>query len=141
MARPSARRQASHLLPDPRDWLDAPWAPLLPFGPAGMFRVEDYVKANNYVVRAELPGMDPDKDIEITVEGGTLMIRAERREEQQEGHRSEFRYGSFTRSVALPDRADTGHVTATYDKGILEISIPVPEAEAEGRRIAITKAS
>ncbi|HUL24614.1 MAG TPA: Hsp20/alpha crystallin family protein [Streptosporangiaceae bacterium] len=140
MAKLPARRQAPHLLPDLRDWLDAPWAPLLPFGPASMFRVEDHVKGNNYVVRAELPGMDPDKDIEITVEGGTLMIRAERREEQQEAHRSEFRYGSFTRSVALPDRADTEHITATYDKGILEISIPVPEAEAEGRRIAITKA-
>jgi HSP20 family molecular chaperone IbpA len=141
MARPPARRQASHLLPDLRDWLDAPWAPLLPFGPASMFRVEDYVKDNNYVVRAELPGMDPDKDIEITVEGGTLMIRAERREEQQEAHRSEFRYGSFTRSVALPDRADTEHISATYDKGILEVSVPVPEAKAEGRRIAVTKAS
>jgi HSP20 family molecular chaperone IbpA len=141
MARPPARRQASHLLPDLRDWLDAPWAPLLPFGPASMFRVEDYVKDNNYVVRAELPGMDPDKDIEITVEGGTLMIRAERREEQQEAHRSEFRYGSFSRSVALPDRADTEHISATYDKGILEVSVPVPEAKAEGRRIAVTKAS
>jgi HSP20 family protein len=141
MARPPVRRQASHLLPDLRDWLDAPWAPLLPFGPASMFRVEDYVKDKNYVVRAELPGMDPDKDIEITVEGGTLMIRAERREEQQEAHRSEFRYGSFTRSVALPDRADTEHISATYDKGILEVSVPVPEAKAEGRRIAVTKAS
>ena len=141
MARPPVRRQASHLLPDLRDWLDAPWAPLLPFGPASMFRVEDYVKDNNYVVRAELPGMDPDKDIEITVEGGTLMIRAERREEQQEAHRSEFRYGSFSRSVALPDRADTEHISATYDKGILEVSVPVPEAKAEGRRIAVTKAS
>ncbi|HEY7361511.1 MAG TPA: Hsp20/alpha crystallin family protein, partial [Streptosporangiaceae bacterium] len=41
----------------------------------------------------------------ITVDGGTLTIRAERREEENEAHRSEFRYGSFTRSVALPDRA------------------------------------
>jgi HSP20 family molecular chaperone IbpA len=106
-----------------------------------MFRVEDYIKDNTYVVRAELPGMDPDKDIEITIEGGTLTIHAERREETKEAHRSEFRYGSFTRSVALPDQADTEHITATYDKGILEVRVPVPEAKAEGRRIAITKAN
>jgi HSP20 family protein len=141
MAKPPARRQATHLLPDLRDWLEAPWAPLLPFGPASMFRVEDYVKDNTYVVRAELPGMDPDNDIEITVQNHTLTIHAERHEEQKEAHRSEFRYGSFTRSVALPDQADTEHITATYDKGILEISVPVPEAKTEGRQITITKAS
>lgn len=141
MAKPPARRQASTLLPDLLDWLDAPWAPLLPFTAARMFRVEDYVKDNRYVVRAELPGMDPEKDVEITVEDGTLTIHAERREEHKEPHRSEFRYGSFTRSVVLPGRADTEHVTATYDKGILEVSVPVPEAKPEGHRIAITKAS
>jgi HSP20 family molecular chaperone IbpA len=140
MSKPPARRQVPHLLPDLRDWLDAPWAPLLPFSPATMFRVEDYVKEGNYIVRAELPGMNPDKDIELTVGGGTLTIHAERREEQKEAHRSEFRYGSFTRSVALPDQADTEHIIAAYDKGILEIRVPVPEAKAEGRRIAITKA-
>lgn len=139
MAKPPARRQ-SMLIPDLLDWLDAPWAPL-PFSAAHMFRVESYVKDNRYVVRAELPGMDPDKDVEITVEDGTLTIHAERREEQKEPHRSEFRYGSFTRSVALPERADTEHITATYDKGILEVSVPVPEAKPEGRRIAITKGS
>ena len=79
--------------------------------------------------------------IEITVDAGTLTIRAERREETKEAHRSEFRYGSFTRSVVLPDRADTEHITAAYDKGILEVSVPVPEAKAEGRRIAITTTS
>jgi len=141
MAKPPAHRQAPHLLPDLRDWLDAPWAPLLPFSPASTFRVEDYIKDGNYVVRAELPGMEPDKDIEITVENGTLTIHAERREETKEAHRSEFRYGSFTRSMALPDQTDTEHITATYDKGILEVKVPVPEEKAEGRRIEITKAS
>jgi len=141
MAKPPARRQAPRSLPDLLDWLDAPWAPLLPFGPGHTFRVEDYVKDNNYVVRVELPGMEPEKDIEITVTDGTLTIRAERREEHAEAHRSEFRYGSFSRSVALPDRADTEHITATYDKGILQVSVPVPEAKEQGRRIAITNAT
>lgn len=140
MAKPPARRQAPHLFPDLREWLDAPWAPLLPFSAASLFRVEDYVKDNNYIVRAELPGMDPDKDIDITAENGRLTIHAERREEHKEAHRSEFRYGSFTRTVALPDKADIEHISATYDKGILELIVPVPEAKAGGRRIAITKA-
>jgi HSP20 family molecular chaperone IbpA len=83
----------------------------------------------------------PEKDIEITAGGRTLTIHAERREATKEAHRSEFRYGSFTRSVALPDQADTEHITATYDKGILEVRVPVPEEKAAGRRIAITGAS
>jgi HSP20 family molecular chaperone IbpA len=85
--------------------------------------------------------MDPEKDLEINVEGGTLTIHAERREEQKEAHRSEFRYGSFTRSVALPDGADTEHTTATYDTGILQVSVPVPEAKPQGRRVEITQSS
>ena len=104
-----------------------------------MFRVEDYIKDNNYVVRAELPGMDPGKDIEITVAGGTMILERRTPRGDQGGHRSEFRYGLIW-SVALPDQADTEHITATYDKGILEVRVPVPEEKAEGRRIAITKA-
>ncbi len=131
-----ARRQSS-LLPDLLDWLDAPWA----LSAASTFRVEDYVKDDRYIVRAELPGMDPGKDVEITVDDGTLTIHAERREEHKEPHHCEFRYGSFTRSVPLPARADTEHISATYDKGILEVCIPVPEAKPAGRRIEITKGS
>ena len=130
-----ARRQG--MVPDVFDWLDSPWATLLPFGPNQTFRVEDYIADDHYVVRADLPGMDPAKDIEVTVTDGTLTIHAERREEHKEPHRSEFRYGSFDRSVTLPERADTEHITARYDKGILEVSVPVAEAKPEGRKIAV----
>lgn len=130
-----ARRQG--VVPDMLDWLDSPWATLLPFAPNQTFRVEDYVEDDQYVVRAELPGLDPAKDIEVTVADGTLTIRAERREEHKEPHRSEFRYGSFDRSVSLPERADTAHIKARYDKGILEVSVPVTEAKPEGRRIKV----
>jgi Hsp20/alpha crystallin family protein len=54
--------------------------------------------------------MDPDKVVEITVDDGTLTIHAERREEHKEPHRSGFHYGSFTRSVPFPARADTAHI-------------------------------
>lgn len=137
MAKPARKQPA--LFPDLFDWLDAPWTQLLPFSSAQTFRVEDYVKDDRYVIRAELPGMDPEKDVEITVAEGRLTIRAERHEEHEEPHRSEFRYGSFTRSVTLPENADIEHISASYDKGILEVTVPVAEARSAARHITITK--
>ncbi len=135
----AVRRHPSVRFPDLFDWRDSPWATMLPLHPAQTFRVEDYVQDDRYVVRAELPGIDPEKDIEVTVEAGTLMIHAERQEEHKEAHRSEFRYGSLTRSVTLPAGADADKVTASYDKGILEVSVPLSEAKLGGRRIEIKK--
>lgn len=132
------RRHPHVPFPDLSEWFEEPWAPLLPFTAARAFRVEDYVQEGKYVLRAELPGLDPEKDVEVSVEDGTLTIHAERHEEQEEPHRSEFRYGSLTRSVALPEGADTEHVSASYDKGILQVTVPVPQAKGEGRRIEIT---
>ncbi len=131
------RRDSAARFPDLLDWLDTPWSALLPFSGAQTFRVEDYLEDGNYVIRAEVPGVDPEKDIEITVEAGTLTIRAQRREEHQEAHRSEFRYGSFSRSVTLPRQADAEHITARYDQGILEVTVPVKEVSAEGRKIPV----
>ncbi len=133
------RRQSS-LLPDMLEWLDSPWAALLPFTAGQTFRVEDYVKDDHYVVRAELPGMDPAKDIEVSVTDSTLTIHAERHEEHEEPHRSEFRYGSFDRSITLPEQADIGHIRARYDKGILEVSIPVTEVKREGHVVKVETA-
>jgi len=67
---------------------------------------EDYVSDVHYVVRAELPGIDPEKDLEMTVSRGVLTIRA-RRQEEAEGKRGpEFRYGDLTRTVTLPEGID-----------------------------------
>lgn len=70
-------------------------------------RIEETVEGEQLVVRAELPGIDPDKDVEISVQERILHIRAERRQETKEeakGHyRSEFRYGSFARRIPLPE--------------------------------------
>jgi HSP20 family protein len=136
-----ARREAPAMFADLLYWLEWPLTTLLPFTSGQTFRVEDYIQDNRFVIRAELPGLDPDKDIEVTVDDGTLTIHAERREEEEKKpHRSEFRYGSLTRSVRLPAKADAKHVTARYEKGILDVSVPVPEARPEGRRVAIEKA-
>ena len=92
------------------------------------------------LIRAELPGLDPEKDIEVTVEGRTLTIHAERRQEDSGPYRSEFRYGSLTRLVRLPAKVDPKDVTARYERGVLEVSVPVREAKPEGTRVTIEDA-
>jgi HSP20 family molecular chaperone IbpA len=92
------------------------------------------------VVKAELPGIDPDKDVEITLEGGVLTVRAERSEEKKDKQRTEFRYGSFVRSIRLPDGVNEQDITATYDKGVFTVKAPMREAEQQdkARRIEVT---
>jgi HSP20 family protein len=100
-------------------------------------RIEDYIDGDDYVVRAELPGIDPEKDVEITVSDDTLHIHAERREEKQEGRRSEFRYGAFSRSITLPHGISADDVDASYDKGVLTVRMPLPQDKPEAKRIAV----
>jgi HSP20 family protein len=124
------------------DWLEGgfPSLPVRPFAGSHVMRVEDYVEGDQYVLRAELPGIDPDNDVELTVDNGVLTIKAERREEKKESGRSEFRYGAFTRSVTLPAGADEDAVTALYNDGILEVRVPIKEAKGpETKRITIDK--
>ena len=111
------------------EWLESPWTVLRPAASHPM-RVEDYVEDGTYVLRAELPGVDPDKDIEVTVFKGILTISAHRQEENEGKHRSEFRYGAFARSVALPERADEDHIRASYDSGILEVVVTLKDQAA-----------
>ncbi|GAA2883325.1 alpha-crystallin HspX [Streptosporangium fragile] len=133
------RREQRGLIPDLFDWLELPFAALRPsMAPTAQpIKFEDYFKDDRYVLRAELPGIDPEKDVEITVSHGVLTVRAERREEQRDQRRTEFRYGSFTRSLTLPPGVDENDIKATYDKGVLEITIKLAEAKEEGRRIQI----
>ncbi len=95
--------------------------------------LEEFVEGDTCVIRAEIPGVDPEKDIEITVADGIVHISAHREERKEEerpsGYRSEFRYGSFSRSVRLPEGATEADVTATYKDGVLEVRIPVAKAE------------
>lgn len=102
--------------------------------------VESYTKDGKYVVRADLPGVDPEKDIEVKVDGDVLTIHGERREEEHENGHSEVRYGSFTRSVRLPKGASASDVTARYDAGVLEVSVPMKEAPAEPITVAVKRA-
>lgn len=127
------------LFPRPRgafpslsEWFEGNW----PFGEHNPVRIEESMKDGNYIVRAELPGFDPDKNIHVTTEGGMLTISAEREARTEEQGRSEFRYGSFSRTVSLPQGADTSKISATYADGILEITVPYAE-EKSGRQVEI----
>jgi HSP20 family protein len=100
----------------------------------GWIRVEEIHEDEALVVRAELPGIDPDKDIDVSVSEGILHIgatRSERHEETGEkSYRSEFRYGSFSRDLALPKGVDSSSVKAEYKDGILEVRVPWPAKKA-----------
>ena len=142
MPLPAHRHGVPARFPDLLDWLESPWSAVLPFGPAQTFRVEDYTEDSTYMIRAELPGVDPERDVEVSVESGMLTIHAERREQTKQDRHSEFKYGSLTRSVALPEGADPDRITATYDQGILKVTVPVPmQTKHEARRIAVRHAS
>jgi HSP20 family protein len=107
---------------------------------AHLIRVEDFLGDTEYRVRAELPGLDPEKDIKVTVDHGVLTIYAERTDEVQSRNRTEFRYGALQRLVRLPAGADEEHVAASYTKGILEITVPVTRPEPTRRQIPVTTA-
>ena len=109
-------------LHDLLEWLESPLTTLHVFAPQAM-RIEDFLSDDRYVVRAELPGMSPERDIELTMSSGVLTIRAERREEGDNKSHSEFRYGSFVRRVRMPDGIDEKQIQATYDNGILEVAV------------------
>jgi HSP20 family protein len=95
-----------------------------------LVRVEEFLDGDTCVIRAELPGLDPNKDIELSVRDGVLHLSAERKEhteeERPDGFRSEFHYGRMSRSVRLPEGASEADVTATYKDGILEVRLPAP---------------
>ena len=140
LPRPQAPARFRAVFPDLADWLESPWAGPPPFLTGQVFRLEEAMRDDRYVVRAELPGLDPENDIEVTLEGRILTIRAERRQQDNGPCRSEFRYGSLARAVRLPARVEAADVTARYGKGVLEVSVPVRVVEPEGTRIPIENA-
>ena len=140
LPRPQAPARFRAVFPDLADWLESPWTGPPPFLTGQVFRLEEAMRDDRYVVRAELPGLDPENDIEVTVEGRILTIRAERRQQDNGPCRSEFRYGSLARAVRLPARVEAADVSARYDKGVLEVSVPVRVVKPEGTRIPIENA-
>ena len=140
LPRPQALARFRAMFPDLAGWLESPWSGPPPFLMGPGFRLEEAIRDERYVIRAELPGLDPENDIEVAVDGRILTIRAERRQQDDRPYRSEFRYGSLARAVTLPARLDPADVTARYDKGVLEVSVPAGAVKPEGTRIPIEDA-
>lgn len=141
------RHQPRSWLPDWSDFWSDLWTgfpSLAALRPGHMIRLEDEMADGHYLLRAELPGIDPAEDVDITVRDGQLTIKAERSEKKETKGRSEFSYGSFTRSVTLPAGANEEDIKASYDKGILTVDVAVPEqaaAAAAEKHIAVQAAS
>jgi HSP20 family protein len=133
------RRDPRTIFPDLVDWFEEPFLTLRPYL-AQPIRVEEYVEDDHYMIRAELAGIDPEKDVEVTVGSGYLTIRAERSDTTEGKHRSEFRYGSFSRTMGLPANADEDAITASYHDGILTISVGLKtEEKAAAKKIEVVK--
>jgi len=102
--------------------------------------VESFLRGDELVVRADLPGIDP-KDLELAVEGTRLTIKGERKKVEEEKRANEFyrevSYGRFERSVALPDGVDPDTVKAAYHDGVLEITMKAPK-DFVAKKVPIT---
>lgn len=123
------------------DWLDTlvpsdlSWRTGFPHS----MRVEEFTRDGAFVVRAELPGINPDKDVEITIKDRMLTIAGKREESHEAAQRSEFFYGRFMRTLTLPTSASTEDIKATYQDGILEVSVPMRGTEESVQRIAVSR--
>jgi HSP20 family protein len=101
--------------------------------------VDVYEDEHNLVLKLEVPGLSED-DLNVSVENNTLTVQGERKFEKEEKeenfHRIERRYGSFVRTFKLPNTVDAEKVDASYDKGILKITL-AKRAEAKPRQIKV----
>jgi len=100
------------------------------FGAGVTTPIDMYHTANDVVVKAALPGVKPD-DVEITIVGDTLTIKGEAKAEEEVKREDylyqERRYGAFSRSVTLPSGLDTDKAEATFENGVLTLTIPKVE--------------
>ena len=116
------------LLPGRGD-VEASWLPVM----------ETFEKDGSYIVRLDMPGVD-EKDIEISLLEDSLIIKGERKKANEGGnkgaHYQENSYGKFERRLALPRGVDGDKVSARYEKGVIEISLPLPARLSE-RKVPI----
>lgn len=101
--------------------------------------IESYVREGNLVVRADVPGLDP-KDIEVSVLHDVLIIKGERKSEQEvkqeEYLRREVSYGAFERRMSLPEGAIADQAKANFKNGVVEVTIPLTK-EVQGKKIPL----
>lgn len=111
--------------------------------PAGAWapRLDAFTRDGELHVQLEAPGIDPEQDVDIEVKDGVLTIQGERRhEDTSEGDgyfRREMNYGRFERSIALPQDVDPEKIQATYDAGILDVAVPLPEERSQKVKVEV----
>jgi HSP20 family molecular chaperone IbpA len=130
-------RRRGNPLADVFGWLDDADFPTLGLTP--QIRIEDFVQDGSYVVRADIPGVDPDHDLHVSVDAGRLVVQGERREEERDKYRHEVRYGSFTRTLSLPSGVAVDDITARYQDGVLEVRFPMVEPASQARQVPVTR--
>jgi HSP20 family protein len=100
-----------------------------------------FSRDGDLVVQLDLPGIDAEKDVQVTLQDGVLCISGERREaDGGDGgyYRREWRYGAFERGFTLPERATGEGITASYRDGVLEVVVPKAAQRAEPRQIPVS---
>jgi HSP20 family protein len=101
--------------------------------------VDVYEDEQNLVLKLEVPGMN-EEDLKVSLENNTLTVSGERKFEKEEKeenfHRIERRYGTFTRTFRLPNTVDAEKVDASYDKGVLKVTL-AKRAEAKAKTIKV----
>ena len=107
-------------------------------------RIEEIHEDDTLVIRAELPGVDPDKDVQVSFSDGVLHIEGRREESKHDkdarSFRSEFRYVTFSHDLALPKGVEGKQVLSAYCDIILEVLVPWPAAKAKApERVAISR--
>ncbi|WP_412538492.1 Hsp20/alpha crystallin family protein [Longispora sp. K20-0274] len=100
-------------------------------------RIEEYTEGGEYVLRADLPGVDPAEHLHVRVADGAVRLHAERVGVPRENLRTEVHYGTFDRVVHLPVGVRDDTVTASYVDGVLEIRAALGEAASPGRVIDV----
>jgi len=107
------------------------------FMPMDLYKVDDH-----YVLTADLPGVDPGS-VDVSVDNGTLTLtahRSARSEDSVQWLTSERFFGTYRRQLSLGEGIDTSRITATYENGVLTVTIPLAE-RAKPRRIAVSHAA
>jgi HSP20 family protein len=115
---------------------------IAPFPTARTPRVDVFERNGDIVVKAELPGVKKE-DVDLSIEGSDLILRAEQREErevkEENWYRMERNYGSIYRRLPLPEGVQTDRISASLHDGVLDVTIPKPKVqEPQAKKIAIS---
>lgn len=116
----------------PREWLDEVRMPA----------TDVFTRGEDLIVRAELPGIS-EHDVDVSVEGHTLIVKGERREEheveEKDYQRREIHYGRFERRVPLPEEVDVDKIHARLEDGVLEVAVPKAAQVSGIKKVPIEK--